>query len=70
MKFTSPRHLHKALSGANEASLEVVPVCIAECRSVRVIRVLEASRKLLVLVCVGCSGYGPPKEWATEIESA
>lgn len=50
MRFTSPRHLHKGSSGAYKASLAAVLVCIAECRSVRVIAVLDASRNLLVLV--------------------
>lgn len=36
-----------------------MPVCIAECRSVRVTRVLDASRNLLVLVmCWLLDPYG------------
>jgi len=49
VRFTDPRHLHKGLSGAYKASLTAVPVCIGECRSVRVTGVLDASRNLLVL---------------------
>ena len=52
-----PRHLHKGLSGAYKASLAAVPVCIAECRSVRVNRVLDASRTSLCWFYVGCSGH-------------
>jgi hypothetical protein len=40
------------VSGAYKGSLAAVPTCIAECRSVRVDRVLDASRNLLVLVFV------------------
>ncbi len=38
-----PRHLHKGLSEACSSILAAVPTCTAECRSVRVTRVLDAS---------------------------
>jgi hypothetical protein len=50
MKFTSPRHLQKGLSGAYKGILAAVPPCAAECRSVRVTRVLDAARPGLVLL--------------------
>jgi hypothetical protein len=40
VKFVSPLHLHKGLSGAYTAMLVVVPPCAGECRFVRVIPVL------------------------------
>ena len=50
VRFTSPRRLHEGSSEAYTGILAAVPVCTAECRSVRVTRVLDASRNLMVLV--------------------
>ena len=43
MKFISPLHLHKGLSEAYKGILAGVPPYTAECRSVRVIPVLDAA---------------------------
>jgi hypothetical protein len=43
VKFTSPLHLHKCLSGAYTVILAVVPPCAGECRFIRVVGVLDAS---------------------------
>ena len=53
MKFVSPLHLHKGLSGAHTAMLAVVPPCAGECRFVRVIPVLIffGARTCGVLCC-------------------
>jgi len=40
VKFSSPLHLHKCMSGTYRSILAVVPPCAGECRFVRVIPVL------------------------------
>ncbi len=64
MKLSSPLHLHKCLSGAYTGILAAVPTCTGECRLVRVIRVLHASRtrtdrKITDLNWACGSGPGP-----------
>ena len=50
VRFASPRRLHKDSSEAYTGILAAVSVCTAECHSVCVTRVLDASRNLIVLV--------------------
>ena len=55
MKFSSPLHLHKCMSGAYAAILAVVPPCAGECRFVRVIPVLIFPRG------TSCVGFVLPR---------
>ena len=65
VRFTGRRRLYKGSSEAYTGILAAVPVCTAECRSVRVTRVLDASGNLIVLVLCWLLGLPsrPPGRW-------